>query len=88
MYRPLPDELTIKNSPIEGLGLFATSNIKANSFIGITHIRDEQFENKYMLHVPNYMFLEEACWLPLKCIFSNILLLENLLRSSALLPKE
>mgnify|MGYP007000230623 len=26
MYRPLPDELTIKNSPIEGLGLFATKN--------------------------------------------------------------
>ena len=48
MYRPLPDELTIKNSPIEGLGLFATTNIKANSFIGITHIRDEQFENKYI----------------------------------------
>tara|TARA_B100001250_G_scaffold13612_1_gene11891 strand:+ start:1802 stop:2242 length:441 start_codon:yes stop_codon:yes gene_type:complete len=48
MYRPLPDELTIKNSPIEGLGLFATQDIKANSFIGITHIRDEQFENKYI----------------------------------------
>ena len=28
MYRPLPDGLTIKNSPIEGLGLFATVNIK------------------------------------------------------------
>ena len=48
MYRPLPEGLTIKNSPIEGLGLFATKNIKANSFIGITHIRDEQFENKYI----------------------------------------
>ena len=48
MYRPLPDGLTIKNSPIEGLGLFATIEIKANSFIGITHIRDEQFENKYI----------------------------------------
>ena len=48
MYRPLPNGLTIKNSPIEGLGLFATKNIKANSFIGITHIRDEQFENKYI----------------------------------------
>jgi len=48
MYRPLPDQLTIKNSPIEGLGLFATKDIKANSFIGITHIRDEQFENKYI----------------------------------------
>ena len=40
MYRPLPDELTIKSSPIEGLGLFATKEIKANTFIGITHIRD------------------------------------------------
>ncbi len=48
MYRPLPEGLTIKNSPIEGLGLFATKNIKANSFIGVTHIRDEQFENKYI----------------------------------------
>ena len=48
MYRPLPDGLTIKNSPIEGLGLFATKYIKANSFIGVTHIRDEQFENKYI----------------------------------------
>jgi len=48
MYRPLPKELTIKNSAIEGLGLFATENIKKNSFIGITHIRDEQFENKYI----------------------------------------
>ena len=27
MYRPLPQELTIKNSPIEGLGLFATKDI-------------------------------------------------------------
>ena len=48
MYRPLPKQLTIKNSPIEGLGLFATQNIKANTFIGVTHIRDEQFENKYI----------------------------------------
>ena len=48
MYRPLPDGLTIKNSPIEGLGLFATNDIKKNTFIGVTHIRDEQFENKYI----------------------------------------
>ncbi len=48
MYRPLPKELTIKNSAIEGLGLFAKANIEANTFIGVTHIRDEQFENKYI----------------------------------------
>ena len=48
MYKPLPNQLTIKNSAIEGLGLFATENIKKNSFIGVTHVRDEQFENKYI----------------------------------------
>ena len=48
MYRPLPKQLTIKNSAIEGLGLFATEDIKKHSFIGVTHIRDEQFENKYI----------------------------------------
>ena len=48
MYRPLPDGLTIKNSPIEGLGLFTTIEIKKNTFIGVTHIRDEQFDNKYI----------------------------------------
>ena len=48
MYRPLPKELTIQNSKIEGLGLFATVKIKKNSFIGLTHIRDELFEGKYI----------------------------------------
>ena len=48
MYRPLPKELTIKNSKIEGLGLFATAKIKKNSYIGLTHIRDEMFEGKYI----------------------------------------
>ena len=48
MYRPLPKQLTIKNSSIEGLGIFATEEIKKHSFIGVTHIRDEQFENKYI----------------------------------------
>ena len=27
MYRPLPDSLTVKNSEIHGLGLFATKDI-------------------------------------------------------------
>ena len=48
MYRPLPDFLTIKKSPIEGLGLYATQNIKVNSFIGLTHIQDNNFENGYI----------------------------------------
>ena len=48
MYKPLPQQLTIKKSPIEGLGLYAQSDIKANCFIGLTHIRDGNFENGYI----------------------------------------
>tara|TARA_B100001250_G_scaffold218761_1_gene187747 strand:- start:110 stop:550 length:441 start_codon:yes stop_codon:yes gene_type:complete len=48
MYKPLPKQLTIKESPIEGLGLYAKADIKKDSFIGVTHVRDEQFENKYI----------------------------------------
>ena len=36
-YRPLPDCLTIKESEIEGLGLFATEDISQWTLLGITH---------------------------------------------------
>jgi hypothetical protein len=48
MYRPLPEGLTIKKSPIEGLGLYATKSIKAHMYIGLTHILDERFDNNYL----------------------------------------
>ena len=48
VYKPLPNCLTIKKSPIEGLGLYATQNIKASCFIGLTHVRDKSFENGYI----------------------------------------
>ena len=48
MYRPLPKCLTIKKSPIEGLGLYSTEDIKPNTFLGITHIINENFENNYI----------------------------------------
>ena len=48
MYRHIPDSLTIKRSPIEGLGLYATKDIKPNAFIGLTHIKDKNFENGYI----------------------------------------
>ena len=38
MYRPLPAFLTIKNSTIEGLGLFATKQISCGKVLGRTHI--------------------------------------------------
>ena len=37
-YRPLPESLTIKVSGIDGLGLFATKHIPANTQLGISHI--------------------------------------------------
>ena len=48
MYKPLPKQLTVRKSSIDGLGLYALEAIKRNSFIGVTHVRDEQFENKYI----------------------------------------
>ena len=35
MYQPLPDCLTIKKSPIHGLGLFATQKIKKDTELGV-----------------------------------------------------
>ena len=33
MYRPLPDGLTIKESNVQGLGLFATKDFESRSYI-------------------------------------------------------
>lgn len=38
MYNPLPKCLTIKGSPINGLGLFATVDIPIGATMGISHI--------------------------------------------------
>jgi SET domain-containing protein len=46
-YRPLPNYITIKNSDIEGLGLFASDDIDKGHIIGITHIEDQDFPNGY-----------------------------------------
>jgi SET domain-containing protein len=48
MYRPLPKSVTIKNSSIEGLGLFATEFISSGTDLGMTHVYDERFENSYI----------------------------------------
>jgi hypothetical protein len=48
MYRPLPKSVTIKNSSIEGLGLFATEFIPSGADLGMTHVYDERFENGYI----------------------------------------
>ena len=37
MYNPLPNSVTIKESLIHGLGLYATERILQGTLIGITH---------------------------------------------------
>ena len=48
MYRPLPKSLTIKDSKIDGLGLFSKTKIQKNSFIGITHVKHDDFQDMYI----------------------------------------
>ena len=38
-YKPLPDSLTIKQSGINGLGLFAKESLKQGTNLGMTHIQ-------------------------------------------------
>ena len=39
MYRPLPDSLTIQQSGINGLGLFAKEGIAQGTNLGISHVK-------------------------------------------------
>ena len=47
-YRPLLDCLTIKESGIDGLGLFATKDLPTGKDLGICHIEDDRFENGHI----------------------------------------
>ena len=38
-YNPLPDEVCIKESPIDGHGIFAAQDIKEGVDLGSTHIK-------------------------------------------------
>ena len=48
MYRPLPDGLTIKESKLQGLGLFATKEFDADVVLGIVHIKNKNFPHGYI----------------------------------------
>ena len=47
-YRPLPDYLTVENSPIQGLGLFARESINKGVMIGKIHVPDPNQEGEYI----------------------------------------
>ena len=48
MYRPLPDGLTIKESALQGLDLFATKDFEADVVLGIVHIKNKNFPHGYI----------------------------------------
>ena len=45
MYKPLPENLTIKESPIHGFGIYAKDDIPRGELLGVIHISDSRFEN-------------------------------------------
>ena len=47
-YKALPDGLIIKNSKVNGLGLFAVSAFKAGTVLGTSHIRDKRFKHNFI----------------------------------------
>ena len=47
-WRPLPDQITIKASKIEGLGIFATEDLPPNTDLGISHVYDQRFPDNYI----------------------------------------
>lgn len=48
MYKPLPDGVTIRESDIEGLGLFAEKFIPKGTYLGIIHIPDNSGSGEYI----------------------------------------
>jgi hypothetical protein len=47
-YTPLDERLTIKPSKIEGLGLFTEEELPVGENLGISHVYDERFKNKFI----------------------------------------
>ena len=47
-FEPLLSSLTIKSSPIHGLGLFATCEIPKQYELGISHVKDDRFSHGYI----------------------------------------
>ena len=48
MYKPIPDNVTVGPSKIQGLGLIATKKIRAGTLIGKIHIPDNREPDGYI----------------------------------------
>ena len=47
-YRPLPKQVTIKQSDIEGLGLYSTESLIQGKYLESLKIANDKFENGYI----------------------------------------
>lgn len=55
MYKPLIEYLTIKPSPIQGLGLFAAKDIPVGMNLGMSHIEvddEEDYRKRVTIRTP------------------------------------
>lgn len=59
-YKPLPDNLTIKESPIHGLGVFASKNIDKDVVLGLTHHSIEIGWTAELIRTPLAGFLNHS----------------------------
>ena len=48
MYKPLPDSIVVRESPIHGYGLFATAPIKKGFHLGVSHIEAPGFHQNHI----------------------------------------
>jgi len=48
MYNPLPESLTINESKIHGLGLFAIKDIPLGTDLGISHVKHPDFPQGWL----------------------------------------
>jgi len=47
-YRPLPEGTTVKGSLLHGLGLYSTKSISKDTVLGISHIKNINYEDGYI----------------------------------------
>ena len=61
MYKPLPESLTIQQSGINGLGLFAKEGIAQGTNFGTTHLEMALLDNKqYIYRTPLGGFINHS----------------------------
>ena len=48
MYLPLQKQVTIQESKIHGLGLFAKEDINKDTILGITHVKHDEFQDGWI----------------------------------------